>query len=72
MVPSAKVFFEEVQVVYAQTATVLGLSGPVATEKVIPAATYSGGGIAYTVFLDITEGGTVGCSVETETDAAML
>ncbi|MGW1563359.1 hypothetical protein ACWCQ1_43775 [Streptomyces sp. NPDC002144] len=71
MVPSAKSFFEEVRVVYAETAAAVGLSGPTETERIMPASNYQGDGAAYDVTLDVREGG-VKCSVSFQTDAVSL
>jgi hypothetical protein len=71
MTPSAKVFFEEVRAVYAETAATLGLSGPAETEQVLPASTYKDGGVAYEVVLDFGEGA-VECQVRLRTDSVTL
>ncbi|MFK0288144.1 hypothetical protein ACIQVL_47835 [Streptomyces sp. NPDC090499] len=68
MVPSPKIFFEEVRRVYAATADSLYLAGPVETENVIPVSTYTGGGVEYSIELDVREG-TVDCTVGTEADS---
>ncbi|MFK0160067.1 hypothetical protein ACIQVK_49425 [Streptomyces sp. NPDC090493] len=68
MVPSPKIFFEEVRRVYAATADSLDLAGPVETENVIPVSTYTGGGVEYSIELDVREG-TVDCTVGTEADS---
>lgn len=71
MVPSAKGFFEEVRAAYAETAAVLGLSGPTETELVLPVSAYKGGGVEYEIGLDFREGG-VECSVSTQTESVTL
>ncbi|MDQ1042025.1 hypothetical protein [Streptomyces sp. V4I2] len=71
MVPSAKVFFDEVRTAYAPTADVLGLTGPEETERVMPSAHYKGPTVEYWISLDYSEG-TVGCSVELEADTYLL
>lgn len=71
MVPAAKAFFEEVRAAYAETAAVLGLSGPTETELVLPVSAYKGGGVKYKVALESREGG-VECTVSTSTDSVTL
>ncbi|MEU7384189.1 MULTISPECIES: hypothetical protein [unclassified Streptomyces] len=68
MVPSAKVFFEEVQAAYAETASSLRLTGPAENEQRMPVSAYRGGGIEYQIGLDFTDGA-VGCSASTETES---
>jgi hypothetical protein len=68
MVPSVKVFFEEVRAAYAETASSLGLAGPTETEHVLPVSTYQGGGVEYQVGLDFREG-SVECRASTETES---
>ncbi|MEV0737022.1 hypothetical protein AB0I51_13840 [Streptomyces sp. NPDC050549] len=65
VVPSAKTFFEEVRAVYAETATALGLSGPIETTFVLPVSSYKGGGVEYEFSLDFREGG-VNCAAGIE------
>ncbi|MFK0288800.1 hypothetical protein ACIQVL_51280 [Streptomyces sp. NPDC090499] len=71
VVPSAKVFFNEVRAVYASTADALDLTGPEETEQIMPRASYKAAFIEYWISLDYAEG-TVGCRVKTETDTIML
>ncbi|MER6273949.1 hypothetical protein [Streptomyces sp900105755] len=67
MVPSSKIFFEEVRAAYAAMAGALHLAGPVEAENVLPVSTYTGGGVDYSVELDVREG-YVDCVVGTETE----
>jgi hypothetical protein len=67
MASSSKIFFEEVRAAYAGTAGSLRLAGPVETENVLPVSTYTGGGVEYSVELDVREG-YVDCVVGTETE----
>ncbi|MFJ9707168.1 hypothetical protein [Streptomyces sp. NPDC101234] len=68
MVPSSKIFFEEVRAAYAETAGSLGLTGPAETENVIPVSAYAGGGVEYSIGLDV-RAGTVDCTVGTESES---
>ena len=68
MVPSAKVFFEEVRAAYAEAAGALGLTGPTETEHVMPVSTYTDGGVEYQIRLDFREGA-VECSAGIETES---
>lgn len=71
MVPSVKVFFEEVRAAYSETASSLGLAGPTETEHILPVSTYIGSGVKYEIALDFREG-TVECGACIETESAML
>ncbi|MBO4254226.1 hypothetical protein [Streptomyces griseorubiginosus] len=68
MTQSATSFFEEVRVVYAETAAAAGLTGPTETERILPVSRYKGGGVEYAVSLDVREGA-VECDVSFTTDA---
>ncbi|MFI9833766.1 hypothetical protein ACIHIX_39465 [Streptomyces sp. NPDC051913] len=71
MVPTAKVFFEEVRTACASTAASLGLSGPDETDEIMPCSDYKGTVVQYSLSLNESEG-TVRCSAMTETDTVML
>jgi hypothetical protein len=71
MIPSTKVFFEEVRAAYAGAAASLGLTGPAETEHVLPVSTYTGGGVNYEISLDLREG-TVECRANIEKESATL
>lgn len=71
MAVSARVFFDEVQTVYAPLAEALGLAGPEASEEVMPNSRYTGPAVRYRIALDYSEG-RVGCSVALETDTFIL
>lgn len=71
MVPSERIFFEEVRSAFAETASALGLSGPSETYLVMPVAAYRSGEVEYRMLLDRRDG-TVECSVKTETDSVMF
>jgi hypothetical protein len=71
VVPSAKIFFEEVRAAYEETAAALGLSGPTETELVLPVSTYMTGRVKYEIQMDRREG-VVECSVSTETGSVIL
>ncbi|MBT2675203.1 hypothetical protein J7E95_31250 [Streptomyces sp. ISL-14] len=71
MVPSVKVFFEEVRGAYEETAARLGLVGPEERKDVIPVSSYKLGELAYEVQLDPREG-SVSTQVKVETDAIFL
>ena len=71
MVPSAKVFFQEVRAAYAETAARLDFVGPEERQDVIPVSSYKVNELAYEVLLDIREG-TVATQAKVETDAIYL
>ncbi|WP_146608167.1 hypothetical protein [Streptomyces sp. NTH33] len=68
MVPSAKVFFEEVRAAYAEAASSLGLTGPAEAEQVMPVSAYRCGGVEYQIGLGFRDG-VVECSASTETES---
>lgn len=69
--PTAKVFFQEVREIYAETAVRLELMGPEESQDVIPVSSYKLRELAYEVLLDTREGD-VGTQVKVETDAIFL
>ncbi|MDN3029410.1 hypothetical protein [Streptomyces sp. S.PB5] len=71
MVPTAKVFFEEVRTACAPAVAGLGLTGPDESDEIMPCSDYKGAVVEYRLRLNESEG-TVGCSAMTETDTIML
>jgi hypothetical protein len=56
MVPTARAFFDQVHAAFVEVADRLGLTGPSESEFVLPTADYTGGGVEYSVFLELREG----------------
>ncbi|MFF8352981.1 hypothetical protein ACF063_05975 [Streptomyces chartreusis] len=71
MVPTAKVFFDEVRTTCAPTAASLGLTGPEEEDVVMPCARYKGAVVEYWISLDYSEG-SMGCSAVINTEAYLL
>jgi hypothetical protein len=71
MAPSAKEFFEEARAVYAGVVSELRLTGPVEANRYIPASTYTGDGVEYSVKFD-DRAGTLRCWVTIRAKSAEL
>ncbi|MEU5438735.1 hypothetical protein AB0G73_36115 [Streptomyces sp. NPDC020719] len=71
MVPSASVFFEEVETAFRETAAALGLNGPAESHRVLPVATYAATDLQYRISLNPDEG-SVECDVWLKTATVHL